>query len=60
MNKFFKTFITILLGHTLICDVGAFILGRFTTIDWQIAIPIVIFAALVVTCLIEQTWKKKS
>jgi biotin transporter BioY len=57
-SKFLKTFLIILVGHTLLCDVGAFVLGRFTDVDWRIGIGIVVLAALIVTCLIERPWSK--
>lgn len=47
-----------LIGHSLICDVGSFLLGRFTTVDWKLAIPIVILGAVVVTFLLEKPWRK--
>jgi biotin transporter BioY len=59
-SSFIKTFLTILVGHTLICDVGAFVLGRFTDIDWRVGIVIVIMAALAITMILEKPWIKDS
>jgi len=53
-----KTFLIVFIGHTLLCDVGAFVLGRFTTVDTWIALILVIGAALLVTCLLEKPWKE--
>ncbi len=56
-RHFVVTFLTILIGHTLLCDVGSFVLGRFTKVDTWIALILVVGAALLVTCLLEKPWK---
>lgn len=52
-----KTFLTIFIVHTMICDVGAFVLGRFTTIEAWIGLPLVVAASIVLTLVLEQPWK---
>ena len=56
--KFIKTYVIVVLGHGLICDVGSLLIGRWTTVTLWIAIPIVIAAGLVVTCVLEKPWHK--
>lgn len=53
-----KTFLIVFIGHTLLCDVGSFVLGRFTTVDTWIALLLVLGAAMLVTGLLEKPWKE--
>ena len=48
----------VVVGHALICDVGSFVLGRYTTVTWMLGIPIVIVGGLVVTSILEKPWRK--
>jgi dolichyl-phosphate-mannose--protein O-mannosyl transferase len=56
-KRLVRTFLTVFIGHTLLCDVGSFVLGRFTTVDTWLALLLVVFAAILVTCLLEKPWK---
>jgi len=58
VKRFAKTFLVVFVGHTLLCDVGSFVLGRFTQVDTWVALLLVVFAALLVTCLLEKPWRK--
>ena len=56
--KLIKTVGLVILGHAL-CDTATFALGRFTEIDWRIAIPNILLVSCLIAFLIERKHTKE-
>lgn len=51
--RWVKTALLVVLGHAL-CDTATFMIGRFTEVDWRIAIPNIIIVSGFIALIIER------